>query len=163
MGDRGNIYFVDASARGELRGIYMYTHWAGSYVWKVVKDALKRGDDRWGDSQYLARIVFCELVKDAVLDTTGYGLSTSIGDNEHVIIRVDDTASRVSFHEPGRERSPKDKGIASWSYEDYVKVPDAKLASTFGSYDAEEEEEAAPPPPKKKKAAAKKKAGAKKQ
>jgi len=163
MGDRGNIYFVDASEKADLRGIYMYTHWSGSYVWKVVKDALKRGNDRWGDSQYLGRIIFCELVKESLLDTTGFGLSTSIGDNEHTIVRVDDTKMRVSFHAPGKERAAKDKGTASWSYDDYVKLPDAKIAKAFGSEDGEDDEVEEAPTPKKsaskkpKKAASKKK------
>jgi hypothetical protein len=130
VGDRGNIFFVDAHGK-QLGGLYMYSHWAGSTIWKVVRSALERGRERWGDPQYLARIMFCELVRDSVLDDTGYGLGTSIGDNGHAIVRVDDDDSRVSFHVPGKERSPSDRGTASWSYEQYLAAPLATVERAF--------------------------------
>jgi len=131
MGDRGSIFFVDRLEGGALEGIYMYTHWSGSTLPLIVRDALERGRGRWGDPQYLARVVFCELVKDSVLDETGYGLSTRLGDNEHVIVRVDDLTSRVSFHEPGKERQPRDPGLASWSFEEYLAARTADTERAF--------------------------------
>jgi hypothetical protein len=131
MGDRGSIFFVDRLEGGALEGIYMYTHWSGSTLPLIVRDALERGRGRWGDPQYLARVVFCELVKDSVLDETGYGLSTRLGDNEHVIVRVDDLTSRVSFHEPGKERLPRDPGLASWSFDEYLAARTADTERAF--------------------------------
>lgn len=159
------MFFVDAKDGAAFSGIYMYTHWSGTTLWKQVRDALARGRDRWGDSQYLGRILFCELVQDSLLDTTGYGLSTRLWDNEHAIIRVDDLASRVSFHASGKERSPNDKGLASWSYEEYVEVPEDELARAYAGESEGEGEVDAPAPkpkPKPKKSAAKKKPAAKK-
>ena len=121
MGDRANVFFVDAKPEsGPLTGLYLYTHWAGESLPEIVQSGLERGKGRWGDSQYLARILFCELIKDDVLGETGYGLSTRIGDNGHPIIRVDDTNSRVSFHEEGKETDGNDQGAASWTYEEFV-------------------------------------------
>jgi hypothetical protein len=131
MGDRGNIFFVDRLEGGSLEGIYMYTHWSGSTLPLIVRDALERGRGRWGDSQYLARILFCELVKDSVLDETGFGLGTRLADNEHVVVRVDDLTSRVSFHEPGKERLPRDSGLASWSFEEYLAARTAETERAF--------------------------------
>jgi hypothetical protein len=131
MGDRGNVFFVDGKSGKELAGIYMYSHWGGAFLPAQLRAALVRGRERWGDPQYLARIIFCELIQEDVLSETGYGLSTRIGDNEHSIIRVDDGAQRVSFHEPGKERNPKDKGSLSWSYDEYVTAGDTALLRAF--------------------------------
>jgi hypothetical protein len=52
----------------------------------TVKDALERGESRWGDSEYLNRIIFSEMVKDEVMDTTGYGIGTALhGDTSRVV------------------------------------------------------------------------------
>jgi hypothetical protein len=161
MGDRGNVFFVDGKQGKALGGMYMYSHWGGSTLWSTVRDALVRGRERWGDSQYLARIVFCELVQESVMELTGYGLGTEMGDNGHAIVRIDDSKQRVSFHIPGTEQSPKD-GFASWSYEEYAKANPALLEQAFlsRSEDDDEEAEAAAPLPKAtaKKAKAKPKA-----
>lgn len=121
MGDGANIFFADSRAEnGSFTGLYLYTHWGGESLPEVVQSGLKRGKRRWGDS-YLARILFCELIKDDVLGETGFGLSTVMGDpGVHPIIRVDNTASRVSFHTDGDETDPNDTGTYSWTYEEFV-------------------------------------------
>lgn len=121
MGDRANMFFIDREAdKSGFQGMYFYTHWAGESLPEIVQNGLKRGKSRWGDSQYLARILFCELIQEDVLGETGFGLSTIIGDNEHIVIRIDDMAMRVSFHQPGQETHPDDRGFVSWSYEEFV-------------------------------------------
>ncbi len=72
MGDRANVKFVEENG-GEM---FFYTHWAGAKLPSTVQDALRRGEDRWDDDSYLARIVFCEMVKNDINGLTGYGLST---------------------------------------------------------------------------------------
>lgn len=168
MGDRGNVFFVDKVSGKQLDGIYMYTHWSGGSLPWLVQAALKRGKGRWGDSQYLARIVFCELIQESVMDETGYGLSTQIGDNEHAIIRVDDTKQRVSFHDAGQERNPKDKGLATWSYDEYLAAGNAAFAVFAPEMEDEDDEDVvevpkakAKPKPNKRLAAKKKKPAAK--
>lgn len=84
MGDRGNIHFVERNG-GEL---YFYTHWTGSELPKILARALDRGRDRWSDEQYLARIIFSEMVKDEIEDNTGYGISTYRGDYNYSDLTV---------------------------------------------------------------------------
>ena len=76
MGDRANICFREKNG-GEM---YFYTHWNGYKIASVLREALERGRDRWDDEQYLARIIFSEMIKDDVLENTGFGLGTKIGD-----------------------------------------------------------------------------------
>ena len=84
MGDRGNIV-MHYSAGAD---VYFYGHWAGSELKEIVASALERGKSRWNDEGYLARIIFCELVKDNVMGTTGFGITPYEGDNENPIVTV---------------------------------------------------------------------------
>jgi len=79
MGDRANINFVERDG-GEL---YFYTHWHGTELPKILARALDRGRDRWTDESYLARIIFSEMIKEEIEDTTGFGISTYRGDYEY--------------------------------------------------------------------------------
>lgn len=83
MGDRANIVVTDANNH-----IVLYTHWAGTELPNILKSALKRGESRWGDLPYLTRIIFCEMIKGDVMDTTGYGISQEIGDGDDRILTV---------------------------------------------------------------------------
>ncbi|MFA6836965.1 MAG: hypothetical protein WCR04_11260 [Fibrobacteraceae bacterium] len=83
-------------------GIYLYSHWDSvQELEKVVKNALRRGVNRWNDRQYLNRIIFSEMIKNDILEETGYGLSTEIWDGEEVItIDVEkQTVNGISFKE----------------------------------------------------------------
>lgn len=71
MGDRANIQL---SYGGETPSIFFYTHWAGSEIHRTLADALERGKGRWDDPPYLARIIFCEMIKDDVMSDTGFGI-----------------------------------------------------------------------------------------
>jgi hypothetical protein len=69
--------------------IYLYTHWGAKPLEHTLRDALVRGRSRWSDPEYLARIIFSEMIKGAVLDTTGYGLAPYAMDEQYPTIEVD--------------------------------------------------------------------------
>jgi hypothetical protein len=71
MGDRGNVVLTYEQG-GK---IYFYTHWQGSNLREIVRQALIRGKSRWDDEPYLSRIILSEMVKDNVLEETGYGIA----------------------------------------------------------------------------------------
>ncbi len=95
MGDRGNIVIRQGDT--PANDVWFYTHWRGSEIGEVVKEALAR-KQRWDDASYLARIVFDTLNSDHG-EETGFGISTQIGDNEHTIIVVDVPKQQVWFIE----------------------------------------------------------------
>lgn len=68
MGDRATIQVKDGDST-----VCPYTHWAGTELPDTLRRALERG--RWDDGPYLARIIFCEMVKYDPLGDTGYGIS----------------------------------------------------------------------------------------
>jgi len=72
MGDRRNVIIKDDPKKV---GVALYSHWGGSALPGVLRSALVRGLARWNDAPYLARIIFCEMVRGAEMGETGFGIS----------------------------------------------------------------------------------------
>ncbi len=82
MGERNCIHLIND-------GIYLYSHWdTAEELRDVLRSALIRGKERWDDRSYLNRIIFSEMIKDEVLELTGYGLSNFMPDGQ-VVLSVD--------------------------------------------------------------------------
>lgn len=82
MGDRGQIRVRDGGSE-----VILYTHWGASDLETTLASALKRGCSRWNDCSYLARIIFCEMVRDDIEGLTGFGIQTrSSTDSEKDIV-----------------------------------------------------------------------------
>lgn len=114
MGDRANVYIRNDSSSG----VYLYTHWSGSELAATVQSALVRGKSRWTDTPYLTRIIFCEMVKGAEMDLTGFGIAAQLCDNSHPIIVVDCDKQAIGLApEPHDGDSPTP--ITSWPFETY--------------------------------------------
>lgn len=75
--------------------IFFYTHWDAEKLPQVIKDALIRGQDKWDDESYLARIIFSEMIKDNVLDLTGYGIDIQEGQKDLPTITVNLSTQQV--------------------------------------------------------------------
>lgn len=118
MGDRGNIVMRQKDGNQ----IFFYTHYDGSDLPRILQDALIRGEDRWDDEPYLGRIIFCELVKDDVLNNLGYGISTYETDNEHPVLYVSSESMTVQCG-----NDPK----FTWSFKEYIKLD---IAEEFKDY-----------------------------
>ena len=122
MGDRANICMEYET--GEK--IYFYAHWQGSQLPEILQNALKRGKDRWGDESYLARIIFSEMIKDTILEETGYGISPYITDNGHPIIVVNCKRQMVTFMQYnwpiGGKLNLTDE-LWRWKFSRYITTP----------------------------------------
>jgi hypothetical protein len=105
MGDRGNIVIEQPASDNDL---YFYTHWRGSELPIILKSALIRGKNRWNDDPYLARIIFSEMIKDNVMEETGFGISTYECDNNHENLIVDVLKQEVIW---------KDQ---TWSFSEFI-------------------------------------------
>lgn len=113
MGDRGNIKVLDEPSGSGA--VYLYTHWGGSDIKTYLANALDRGRDRWDDPAYLARIIFCEMLKsssgDPLDETTGLGISTQLCDNEHPILVVHCDSQAIETEEGKSE---------NWQFEEFI-------------------------------------------
>lgn len=74
MGDRRNVIVKDDRKKP---GVALYTHWGGSELPEQVKAALAKRW-RWNDAPYLARIIFCQMVKGEEQEETGFGITTTM-------------------------------------------------------------------------------------
>ena len=102
MGDRANIVIQSGSER-----VYLYGHWFGCEMPAVAQCALRR-NQRWDDPAYLARIVFCEMIKGREKEETGFGISASLTDNEYPICVFDVDQQIVTFEaDPRKEWTNK--------------------------------------------------------
>lgn len=127
MGDRANIVMNQRSAYAEKQGqkpqrLFFYTHGDGWELPTVLQEALKvaRAGSRLEDEQYLARIVFCQMVKDAYSETTGYGNSTTQGDGGYDLLVVD--SDKLTVH---LEKDDSDDRVVThgpWTFEQYIDI-----------------------------------------
>ncbi len=112
--NRANIYVKQGDGRN---GVYLYTALDGPQMPAILKSALHRGRERWGDTGALTRIIFSELTQRNVFGTNDYGISTFIGDNENFILVVDDKKLKIGlFGESGQM-------YKSWSFDEYMAMP----------------------------------------
>lgn len=92
MGDRGNIGFKTESSATPLerKHVWLYSHWYGSDLLERLQAAMQSDEakHRKSDAPYLTRILIDRVMTDHCSET-GWGISTSIGDNSHPIIEVD--------------------------------------------------------------------------
>lgn len=97
MGDRAYVKIVDCEST-----VYLYTHNRGTELPVLLQTALSRGQDRWVDGAYLARIIFSEMTKDYENGLTGFGISSVIGDEDERIltINIDDQTAQVNCDRP---------------------------------------------------------------
>jgi hypothetical protein len=103
MGDRGNIIVKQHSEE-----VYLYSHWHGHDLPEILQTALKR-KQRWDDNQYLARIIFCTMVKGNEAGETGFGISSKQHDGG-VDIVVDVPTQTVKYDDK------------SYSFNDYIEL-----------------------------------------
>ena len=116
MGDRANVEFFNE----EGERLFFYTHHEGSRLPWVVKRALERGKTRWDDSSYLARIIFCELIRNDVDGLTGFGIDTrAAGDAQWPAIQVNMRGQSVTI------------GAKIWSFEDFIEVSDDEIERAY--------------------------------
>lgn len=119
MGDRANIVICEDGTR-----IYLYTHWSGYEAPETLRKALAR-KQRWDDPAYLARIIFCEMVKGSEADETGFGISTRQQDNEYplLIVDMDKGEVRLEAQKDGKH-TPRGETIAR-TFAEYVDLGEA--------------------------------------
>lgn len=104
MGERANII-----VRSRDEQVCLYSHWDGEGLISTLKHALRIGESRWGDFQYLTRIIFCQMIKDDVEGLTGYGISQEVHDANYPSLIVDCDNQTVTK-----------EGGASVSFSEYV-------------------------------------------
>ena len=120
MGDRGNIFVRESADEGETRGVYLYSHLGGEGLPLALKRALQR-KQRWDDGPYLTRIIFDEMTKSQHGEETGFGISATLGDNEHPIVTVT----------PGQGVSWVKDGLFAATFERFIEMSDDEILASY--------------------------------
>lgn len=97
MGDRGNIV-----VRGQNGSeVFLYAHWTGGALPITAQEVLRK-NLRWSDAGYLARLMFCAMVResDDIGGELGYGISTQRLDYNHHDVVIDVEKQKVFFRDP---------------------------------------------------------------
>jgi hypothetical protein len=77
MGARINYVFLD----GTDTSVVLYSHW-GQDSWETdIAGALQHAKPRWGDAAYGTRMMISYLIKDNLMDETGFGIYSVSRDN----------------------------------------------------------------------------------
>lgn len=118
MGDRAQIAVKMYGDKDEK--VYLYTHWGGSRINQTLAAALNKRM-RWGDEEYLARIIFCEMVRGEEDGETGYGIGVSAhGDIEYPIPVLDCETQTITFEQPEWDHNQVHPLPGPFSFESFV-------------------------------------------
>jgi len=118
MGDRANVLVRQDN---DDPGVYLYTHWGGSELPKVLQNALARRV-RWNDAAYLTRIIFDEMTKGYHDEETGFGISTFMPDGQNRVLIVNCDKETVLF------------GDYEWTFDVYLRLSDEQLVKKTWGY-----------------------------
>ena len=115
MGCRGQVRIKDDYGDGS---VYLYTHWGAEELKEDVALALARRK-RWGDSEYLARMIFDQM-KGHDLGHLSFGISTSEHRDNEQLITIDCEKKTITWWKDYNWETykPIEK---SCSFEEYVK------------------------------------------
>lgn len=88
MGSDIQVHVIEYRDRwDEVRGPRLWAIHNGRQMLGRVRDAIRRGERRWRDPEYLARVIFDEMTRDAHGGLDGFGIS--IGSNQCRTLEVD--------------------------------------------------------------------------
>jgi hypothetical protein len=100
MGDRVNFAFTTGETEP---AIILYSHWGYTDRNIDLAHALLHAKPRWNDSGYGIRMIISHLMRDAILDETGFGIYAvkpeDIYDSLDETIVVDMVNKTVDGHE----------------------------------------------------------------
>jgi hypothetical protein len=94
MGTRANILIKSGDEQ-----VCLYQHWDGDNLPEKLRKALKRGESRWNDYQYLTRIIFSEMICNEIDALTGYGISQKVYGGKNLVITVNMDKGTVQLQE----------------------------------------------------------------
>lgn len=95
MGDRGQVHIKD-------EGVWLYSHWGATDLIETVRTALKK-KWRWYDPEYLARIIFDEMIGGEQGGEAGYGIGKAQHGDVWRVIKLDCKAGKITVEDDGKQ------------------------------------------------------------
>jgi hypothetical protein len=117
MGDRANIL---VKADDKDNGVYLYSHWSGSRLPKILGAALGRRL-RWNDTPYLTRIIFDQMVGENQGGEIGFGISSFPGDGMSRVLIVN--CEKNSVKEANMDSPSYPHIHHEWTFDEFLESP----------------------------------------
>ena len=89
MGARTQVLIKDT-------GVYLYSHWGSGSIMLAVVRAIAN-EWRWDDPEYLARIIFDEMMSGNHGGETGFGIGTKMHGDLDNLVTVDCDKQEVTY------------------------------------------------------------------
>ena len=115
MGTRSQVFIKE-------EGVYLYQHWDGYELPDIVRNALAK-KWRWADPEYLARIIFCEMVKDHLEEETGYGIGSRIHFDIEYLVTVDTEKQEITIQHGFGDKIELTKPLFLGTFKEFVENP----------------------------------------
>lgn len=110
MGARTNFELQDSKG-----SVWLYSHSGGDDKSNDFAEALEHARVRWGDTSYAIRMVVSYLIKDSVMEDTGFGLgSYEFGEESYDALSANFISNTVSYEQ---EMFTFDEFINKFSYQ----------------------------------------------
>ena len=95
MGARTNFELKDSQG-----SVWLYSHWGGDNKSMDFAKALQHAEPRWGDVSYAIRMVISYLIKDNLMEDTGYGITSyESGEESYDPLSADFVSNTVSYEQ----------------------------------------------------------------
>jgi hypothetical protein len=78
MGARINFVFKETL---DGPSVVLYSHWGQTEWQRDIAGALEHSKPRWADSSYGIRMMISYLIKDSIMDETGFGIYSISGND----------------------------------------------------------------------------------
>lgn len=102
----------------QINGVCLYSHNEAYKIPQIIKDVLSK-KARWYDGNYLARMLFSEMIKDDIAGMSGFGISTEIlGDIQFLAI-VDVKTSTIILEKRSIHYAQK---VWKGTFDEYLKL-----------------------------------------
>jgi hypothetical protein len=106
--------------------VYLYTHWGGLTILEDVAAGLVQGKTRWGDCEYLTRIILDSLIGDhhRADPTTGFGIGTYQHPDIDKLVTIFPVKKQVQLEillwsDPKEDE--KDL-VQTWNFEEFIGI-----------------------------------------
>jgi hypothetical protein len=90
---KGNVFV----SLDDQHGVFFHTAKCGLQIPKIVHQALKRSESKWGNSGAVARVIFNEMTCKDPFGLDGFGIVSEVVDNDCFILSINDRIQKIGI------------------------------------------------------------------
>jgi len=90
---KGNVFV----SLDDQHGVFFHTAKCGLQIPKMVHQAIKRTESKWGNSGAVARVIFNEMTCKDPFGLDGFGIMSEVVDNDCFILSINDRIQKIGL------------------------------------------------------------------